>query len=1759
MLNIVSETADHGAANGTSASQLREKLDKQIRNAVDITRDELGNYKSLRNLSEVIGGEYGDRVIFELFQNAHDAHRQGNNGEIYLKLVIRGDDDADLYVANKGQGFDWENVEAIRNIAVSSKSVGEGIGNKGLGFRSIEILTDDVRIYSQELARPAETFDGFCFRFAGADEVRQLALAVSNDESIASDVAATLPRYLASVPIAGQSADICYFAQRGFATVVHAPLKTAAAVKVAREQLAKLQTADAPLLLFLERLERVVIEIEVGEDIRRMEMSRSVEQRQIQSESPNSYAVISIEPSGRRYVIATRLVDHDDLRDAVSRSVPAEPQLRRWLNWRGDAKVSVAVGLGEGVEVGRTYNFLPMSEDVASPIRGHIDAPFYATIDRRRVNLALPLNAFLMDVLARTAAQAALDVKQCAEELGRATVFDFAAWDPRDKDRLSGAWKTMALDWSDVEVVPSANKVSWSSIKSAWIWRDTDYRQFRVSKLVKAGVANIADPNLGTGRLGRLEHLIASTNVPAVPAGQHLAGWTELLAKKLLQDNVAPKTWSSFYSDVSKAFGTIDGLSSLKARHFLKGRTGELHKPAAESHEDPVFVRTEGPSKREKNRAPLPPAHLAKQFAILQEDVGLKPDVLDRFTKAGIVRRYDAVEILKGVGVLLTKNPTQARLSAAIRWAFEVWKAEPTRVHKVLPTVGLLVEARSGWKAPSEVYFSEEWTQLGKKTERYLAEAMAFSNDCKVAAGQLLVKDPSWVLNLSKARLEWTTFLRALGVRDGLPLVGDALPSRRTGWMWRDFLREKNAKLGRGDVWIAANDHIQISNHNTDYSSKGMLWRIPGQIEHQSLPSELRERLAELLLWKLRDSEASWQFFKIGRYERDSVNQNERSCVSPAGAFIRGAEWMPAEGEDEMYAALSKLWYTSDRRQRVPRFMPRPIERFAAVLDENDALAKRLLAPEFGLLDWAAPSLAPRKLIGLAAELPGLEPRERVNFRKANQRALAQMIEERISFDRETPTIASQDSMFAVVLGDRANPPPLYIASDTQTPEARALTAAGLPILDVGDEQLIDAVVEALSATGLFNVQRADGGQVLVLVDGQPFSPTLDDPLLLSDGLEWLSEAVAFANELLGKELERQISSAAVERRLRRVRLRRCGHISLSVDGKAADDALTFYAFDDQDIPTLVIASSDPIDWPMLGDAAPYLSTLLDRRMRSLETLLLRLAAQRGATSDPRRRPSDEALARALGCKLDFLREHTDALQTDQQFLSVRLLPTLTCFIGIDAAREFGRQIGDRLTRGGVIESLELHAESLPSTPTSFFDTLYNNADLMEVRRVLNIPHEALNRSLIEFGQPILSNEPELRRLFDLWKDDVRFEALDRIRRHFLGTFRQKKPLQDYVTLRSLDFIEFDKSWVLERDDLDRTTVATYVDLAIDKRLGPDVDVRIGGYKSIREHNRRTMQAFIDTALPIARAWCVKRQALPDGLAIGSMDVLKRIDSKGLLDFDRIATGGEAALLQQLDMWPAEMPTDLVLAQTQILPADIDASALEQQRQREQYAKAKRTVTIGGTDFDTADADFASRITKLAESMMEDKAWLVRSMRKFNLRQMPAKHGANSSSTGSAGGGRVERISDDKKNAMGFLSEFLASRYLAEKHPLRFSDSSWVSRNREALLTDGEGKDSWGYDFRVQTADADWRYEVKSSLDDSFEFEFTQNEMRVAGECAADRSRRYRILYVPFVFDPARWRVMELPNPFSEKGRQLFRPIGNGSTRMKFGITSSSG
>lgn len=79
--------------------------------------------------------EYSGHFLFELIQNGYDAQPpDAENGRIAIVLA----DDEGLHgicmSLDTGRGFTASNARRIRSLGLSDKPVGEGIGNKGIGF-----------------------------------------------------------------------------------------------------------------------------------------------------------------------------------------------------------------------------------------------------------------------------------------------------------------------------------------------------------------------------------------------------------------------------------------------------------------------------------------------------------------------------------------------------------------------------------------------------------------------------------------------------------------------------------------------------------------------------------------------------------------------------------------------------------------------------------------------------------------------------------------------------------------------------------------------------------------------------------------------------------------------------------------------------------------------------------------------------------------------------------------------------------------------------------------------------------------------------------------------------------------------------------------------------------------------------------------------------------------------------------------------------------------------------------------------------------------------------------------------------------------------------------------------------------------------------------------------------------------------------------------------------------------------------------------
>ncbi len=471
-----------------------EDLNRQVRRVLDhavVAHKERNKvYESLRNLNEVIGTEYGDRVLYELIQNAHDAHRDQDQGRIAVKLVVRSESDGTLYVANGGAGFRRKDVEAIMNLATTSKKIGESIGNKGLGFRSVEALTDDVRIFSHAGMSESARFDGYCFRFAAVDEIENLLLAREHDGATAREVAHTVPRFLVPQPLVEQPEEVVAYARRGYATAIVVPLSTPDAIALAERQTRALADFDVPLLLFLDRIGDFRIDVETPDrPAYRRRLTRS--QRSL-GDSPGIPGCRLYEVGvgqDRRFLVVQHEVDKALVLEAVEESMSRAPQLKRWLDWKGQPTVSVAVGLSRGaVAQGRLYNFLPMGDAAPAPLLGHLDAPFFAGIDRRRADFDLPLNAMLLKAAAEASARAALHIAREADTptLQRAA-FDLVAWTGPLARKLDAALDGLGSSLKDAPVVPvmPVDRCHSASLSGVHVWPAGRFSLMKAAEVVK--------------------------------------------------------------------------------------------------------------------------------------------------------------------------------------------------------------------------------------------------------------------------------------------------------------------------------------------------------------------------------------------------------------------------------------------------------------------------------------------------------------------------------------------------------------------------------------------------------------------------------------------------------------------------------------------------------------------------------------------------------------------------------------------------------------------------------------------------------------------------------------------------------------------------------------------------------------------------------------------------------------------------------------------------------------------------------------------------------------------------------------------------------------------------------------------------------------------------------------------------------------------------------------------------------------------------
>lgn len=95
----------------------------------------------LAGLETYISESYNNRSFIELLQNADDAQSDA--------FVVKMVNDL-LVIANNGRKFDSTDIRSLCRSASSSKTRGKSIGYRGIGFKSVVSIADEVHLISGE-------------------------------------------------------------------------------------------------------------------------------------------------------------------------------------------------------------------------------------------------------------------------------------------------------------------------------------------------------------------------------------------------------------------------------------------------------------------------------------------------------------------------------------------------------------------------------------------------------------------------------------------------------------------------------------------------------------------------------------------------------------------------------------------------------------------------------------------------------------------------------------------------------------------------------------------------------------------------------------------------------------------------------------------------------------------------------------------------------------------------------------------------------------------------------------------------------------------------------------------------------------------------------------------------------------------------------------------------------------------------------------------------------------------------------------------------------------------------------------------------------------------------------------------------------------------------------------------------------------------------------------------------------------------------
>ena len=911
-------------------------------------------YAQNKSLAEHAAADYHGRFLIELIQNATDVHERGaHDGQIEVLLVEDEGEFGTLYVANFGKPFSHDNVVALSRIGMSSKPPGEAIGNKGLGFRSVSHVCDAPEIYSQvPQAVGLSSFEGFCFTFARPEDLPSripnltvLALAQSD-----------LPMFFLPIALGEQPASVRDYAKRDFSSVIRLPLRDGDSLKTARDEVVGLSDGSAPLLLFLDRLEKLNAKVQTraGDVLESFTLERS---EKAVSAAAIDASIVTL--NGANWLLVRDQVPEALMQRVIDEGVSTKQLHSSWKDWRGVGEIGLAVPLDHEIASPRLYTFLPMGEGATAPFQGHLHGSFFPSSNRKALDAGVALNRLILKHAVTLSAASVRWLADRDAKYGHAALtphtrakacVDLLVWGnpssltaektSRDKLDLAALSATEIgrlgnEDFASAPIIPCA--VTLGGLLSVG-WRPAKVVRASFEPSATFDLATVARhgaaisppvapvlPELKANRVSRLTAFLRTfaanqfrDRLAAIECARIAA---EVAATLRAGRRPAPTQWTAFYRDLPSFMkegpeslagfpvilcddgtvraGRVDAqIDGQGPRARRRRRKGEQIEPSLFF---PPATRAVGDSPEIPLEQLKVPAPLAAHFAFATNSLPWHGELraAREFLERGQVSAYDGETVLSRISQVVNAGAAVEEALAGLRWAFSIWRrARETRPIKVDSTYRLLVPTADGMKRATDAVFSETWPEElgGKRLHALFGAAPPDVLDFIEYRKRLLAPTNHRVFK-GQASL-WAEFLRGLGVGSGLRALSLPVMPLTRAYEVTSFGFAKD--LGLSDAAIAE-WRLDMSNYlkeglsvsyTTNYRFDAPLWYLPGQGDHHRFSDDCREIYAGLVIEWL--TRAPKEVFKVDlRHEHFSSDHREWS--TPVHAFLRSGVWLPAE------------------------------------------------------------------------------------------------------------------------------------------------------------------------------------------------------------------------------------------------------------------------------------------------------------------------------------------------------------------------------------------------------------------------------------------------------------------------------------------------------------------------------------------------------------------------------------------------------------------------------------------------------------------------------------------------------------------------------------------------------------------------------------------------------------------------------------------------------------------------------------------------